>query len=187
MLIEQSPLQTYSVVIDTDRSPTDTASLLRSTINTIDRAQPFTPIVPMPEYVQRNLSGSKLQAELLSVFTVVALIVAAAGLYALLTYLVSGARRDWAVRLALGASEMDLRRAVLKQSAVYALVGISLGAALFLVAVKVLAVTAYNVTLWNPVLLGVCGIVMLMVCILAATLPALRAGRISAIEALRSV
>jgi ABC-type antimicrobial peptide transport system permease subunit len=140
----------------------------------------------MSEYASRNIAGSRLHAELLSLFALVALVVAACGLYALLTYLVSGARRDWAIRLALGASEMDLRRIVFTQSAVYAIAGTAIGSALFMVASKTLQVAVFNVSLWDPLLLGCSGLVMFAVCILAATVPAVRAGRISALEVITS-
>jgi len=123
---------------------------------------------------------------LLSLFALVALVVAASGLYALLTCLISGARREWAVRLALGASETDLQRTVLWQSTRYALLGVGFGTSLFLISSRVFRVTVYNVPLWNPPLIALSGIVMVIVCILAATLQALRAGRISPTEAIRN-
>jgi putative ABC transport system permease protein len=183
---EQAPLQTYSVVIDSNKSAADLSSLLRASINTIDRGQPFGPFVPISEYLERNLSGSRFQAELLSLFAAVALTVAAAGLYALLTSLVSGARREWAVRLALGASESDLLRLVLQQSTLYALLGAGLGTALFLISGFLLQSSASNISVWDPILIVGCGAVMIMVSILAAMIPALNAGRISPIEAIRN-
>jgi ABC-type lipoprotein release transport system permease subunit len=181
---EQTPLQTYSFVVDSKSSIADTSRLLRESLNEIDRGQPFTPLVPMSEYVQRNLAGSHLQAECLLLFATVSLVAAAIGLYGLLTYLVAGARREWAIRLALGASAFDLGAAVLYQSVAYAVLGVSSGLGLFLVASTLLKTLIYGITMWNPLLVTACGGIIATVCVLAAILPAMSAVRISPAESL---
>jgi len=182
---EQTPnLLTFSIVVDGPGGVTDKASILRSTLDTLDRGQPFTPIIQMSEYVERNLAGSRLQAQLLSFFSLVALVVAAFGLYGLLGYLVAGAGREWAIRLVLGATQDQLRRAVLLQSTIYSGCGIALGIAILAVANTTLSSMIFGVSLWNPFLITACAAVMTGVCILAATPPAIRAGRISPSEAL---
>lgn len=117
-------------------------------------------------------------------FALVALLVAAAGLYSLLAHLVAGSRREWAVRLALGASQGSLLRAVLRQSAGSALLGVVAGAGLLLFVHTPLEALLYGVSVWDPAVVAGCAAVMVAVCILSATVPALRASRISAAEIL---
>jgi putative ABC transport system permease protein len=182
---EQTPaVNVFSIVVDGAGGVADNARLLRSAIDTLDRGQPFTPVIPMSEYVERNLAGSQLQAQLLSFFSLVALIVAAFGLYGLLTYLVAGARRDWAIRLTLGATQAQLRLAVLRQSAIYSVLGVTLGMGLLALGSAALSAMIYGVSLWDPALIATCAAVMTLVCTLAAAIPAIRAGRISPSEAL---
>src|SRR5262249_22960605 len=128
---EQTPLGTYSLVLDTGWNSRDLSRILRTTIDMIDSAQPFTQIVPMSDYVQRNLAASRFDTGLVSLFALVALLVASTGLYGLLTYLVASTRRDWAIRLTLGASPAHLRNRVLQQSVTDAALGLLAGCVIF--------------------------------------------------------
>src|SRR5205085_5674748 len=114
----------------------------------------------------------------------VALIVAAFGLYGLLSYLVAGARREWAIRLALGATQTQLRSSVLLQAAIYSGLGAVLGTGILILGSTALNATIYGVSLWDPTLIITCTAVMTVVCILAAAIPAARAGQISPSEAI---
>jgi predicted permease len=181
---EQTPLQTYSLVLDSRRSSIDASRLVRATMDTIDSAQPFTQIVPMSEYITRNLAVPRFQTGLLSLFALVALSVAATGLYGLLTYLVASTRREWAVRLAVGASPAYLRNIVLKQSLTDSIRGLGIGFAIFLFATRWFQGVFYNVTVWNPWLLAITSLVVSTTCVLSATMPAIRVARISPSEAL---
>jgi putative ABC transport system permease protein len=181
---EQTPLQTYSLVLDSRRSSIDASRLVRATMDTIDSAQPFTQMVPMSEYITRNLAVPRFQTGLLSLFALVALSVAATGLYGLLTYLVASTRREWAVRLALGASPAYLRNIVLKQSLADSIRGLGIGFAVFLFAARWFEGMFYNVTAWNPWLLAITSLVVSTTCVLSATMPAVRVARISPSEAL---
>jgi ABC-type antimicrobial peptide transport system permease subunit len=181
---EQTPLQTYSLVLDGPSTSADASRILLATINNIDRAQPFTDIVPISGYIERNLAGSRFETGALSLFALVALLVASTGLYGLLTHLVTATRREWALRLVLGASPIQLRNIVLKQSLADALFGFGVGAALFFLVYRWFQGVFYGVSPWNPWLLAASGAVVSTTCVLSATIPALRALRISPAEAL---
>jgi hypothetical protein len=181
---EQTPLQTYSLVLDSPGNSVDASRLVRATMDRIDSAQPFRQIVPLSEYVKRDLAAPRFQTGLLSLFAFVALAVASTGLYGLLTYLVASTRREWAVRLALGASPAYLRNIVLKQSLADSLRGLGIGFAIFLFAAQWFQGVFYDVTLWNPSLLVITSLVISLTCVLSATMPAIRVTRISPSEAL---
>jgi hypothetical protein len=181
---EQTPLGTYSLVLDTRWNPTDVSRILRTTLDMVDSSQPFTPILPYSEYIQRNLTGPRFDTELLALFAGVALVVAATGLYGLLIYLVTTTRREWALRLALGASPADVRNSVLKQAVADALFGLVVGYGLFFIAGRLFQGMFYGITPWNLSLLATCALVVSSTCVLSAAMPAARAARVSPTEAL---
>jgi ABC-type antimicrobial peptide transport system permease subunit len=172
-------------VLHSERSGADVARLLRATLDGIDRGQPFRAPVLMSDHVERSLSGSRFQAEVLSFFAWSALLAAAAGLYGLLTYMVRNSRREWAIRLALGATSRDLRRHVFHATASYAAYGIGLGLALFALASRSLQAIVFGVSAWNPAAVAVSVLVLGSVCLGAATMPAWRAGLIAPADVLR--
>lgn len=183
--LEQTPLLQYSLVLSGPSNERDATSLLRAALNTVDRGQPFAPVREMGEYVQRNLARSRIQAQLAALFAVVALAVAASGLYGLLAYLVAGSRREWAVRLALGASHVSLVKMVLWQSVRYAFFGVIAGVGVLVFIRTALTALLYGaVSVWDPVVVLGSAAVMAGVCVLAATIPAMRVSRISAAEVL---
>jgi ABC-type antimicrobial peptide transport system permease subunit len=132
----------------------------------------------------QNLAQPRVQAQLVGSFAAVALLIAASGLYCLLAFLVSGSRREWAVRLALGASHRHLLRLVFGQCATYAAVGVVIGIALLLLAGTTISSLIYGVSVWDPYSVIGCTAVIVVVCLLSATIPAFRASRISAAESL---
>jgi putative ABC transport system permease protein len=112
------------------------------------------------------------------------LFIAGSGLYSLPAFLVSGPRREWAVRLALGASHRHLLRLLVGQSATSAAVGVIVGIALLFLAGTTMSGLIYGVSVWDPYIVIGSAAVIVGVCLLSATIPAVRASRISAAESL---
>jgi putative ABC transport system permease protein len=98
-------------------------------VDTIDPGLVFAPVTPMADYVKQNLAAPRVQLELTSSFALVALVVAAAGLYSLLTFLAAGSRREGAIRLALGATPRRLQHSVFQLSLKYGVLAAILGIA----------------------------------------------------------
>lgn len=180
----QTPLVQYTLLVTGPANAGDAAALLRSTLDTVDPAQSFARVRSMSDYVAQDLARPRTQAQLMAFFALVALVVAASGLYSLLAYLVAGSRREWAVRLALGASQASLLRAVLRQSLVCAVLGVVVGAGVLLVVRATLRALLFGVSMWDPLVVAGCVTAMISVCVLTAMVPALRANRISAAEIL---
>jgi len=181
---EQTPQARFSVVMSGPANSRDATRALRTAINSVDPRQAFSAVVPIADYVQQNLARPRVQAQLVGSFAAVALLIAASGLYSLLAFLVSGSRREWAVRLALGASHRHLLRLVFGQSATYAAVGVVIGIALLFLAGTTMSGLIYGVSVWDPYIVIGCAAVIVVVCLLSATIPAFRASRISAAESL---
>ena len=182
---EQTPLNTYSLVMSSHRDAGAVSRALRSTLDTLDSGRPFSPVTAFAEHLERSLEGPRLLAQLLGSFAAVATIVAAGGLYSLLTFLIHGARQEWAIRLAVGATSRDLQKLVLRQSAAYAAAGSAVGIGLLIAVASPLSDALYGVTVWDPVVVGGTALLLALVSVSAAALPARDAARVAPAEALQ--
>ena len=106
------------------------------------------------------------------------------GLYALLTFLVSASRREWAVRLALGATGVQLGQHVIRQAGLYGISGGLVGLVLYALSSRALAAVTYGTPVWNLWFVLAAALTMIVVCTGAALAPAMRASRIAPREAL---
>jgi predicted permease len=183
---EQTPLNTYSVVIASPLPATEIGRRLRAVLDSIDSGQPFSPVMPYAEHVDRSLSGARVQLQLVGLFSAAAVVVAASGVYSLLTFIVTASRREWALRLAIGAAPREILRMVLRQSVSYACAGLVLGLALLALAAKPLSAAMSGAVVWDPAIIAGYSLFLAAVCVAAALLPAWRASAISAAECLQS-
>jgi putative ABC transport system permease protein len=183
---EQTPDPTYTVVIESQRDTADVARAVRATLDTIDPAQSFSTVTAMTDYVERNLASPRIQAQLMAAFATVALLVAMAGLYGLLAYLGQESRREWALRMALGASPLHIQSRVLGLALKYSVVATIIGLAVVLGAGAMLKAVLYGVDVWDPVIVGVSAASMIATCLLAAVVPALRVREVRAADVLRA-
>ena len=176
----------YSLVLSSAGSADQVRRVVREVVDTIDRDLAFTPITPMTDYVQQNLAAPRIQLELTSSFALVALVVAAAGLYSLLAFLAAGSRREWAIRLALGATPRRLQQSLFRLSLTYGVIAAVLGIALVAAAGQGLTGVLYGVTFWDPLIVASATTVMLLTCLAAAIGPALRVREDGAFDSLRA-
>ena len=176
----------YSLVLSSAGSAEQVRRTLRDVVDTIDSGLAFTPITPMEDYVGENLAAPRLQLALTLSFAVVALVVAAAGLYSLLAFLAAGSRREWAIRLALGSTPRRLQQRLFRLSLTYGLVAAAIGIAIAFVAGRGVAGLLYDVAVWDPLVVASSTAVMLVTCLVAAVGPALQVRENSAVESLRA-
>jgi putative ABC transport system permease protein len=181
----QTPQPVHSLVLSSAHSAPEVGRALRTALDTIDRGQAFRPVTPMGDYVEQNLAASRVQLELMSSFAAVALVVAAAGLYSLLAYLAAGSRREWAIRLAMGATPRRLQHSVFRLSLTYGVVAAILGIAIVAAVGQGLAGTLYGVEVWDPMIVASSTGLMILTCVIAAVGPALRVRKSGAFDALR--
>jgi hypothetical protein len=127
----------------------------------------------------------RLLAYLSSVFGLLALVLAAIGLFAILSCYVSRRTSEIGVRMALGANPAQIRALVLRQIGAVMIAGIAAGFVLTLAAAKLLASIAYGVTASNPLLLGIAVLSLAATAFAAASIPASRAASIQPLDALR--
>src|SRR6185369_3050334 len=169
---EQTPLNTYSLVMSSKRDAREVQRVLRSTLDTIDAGRPLSPVRAFGEHLERSLEQPRLLAQLLGSFAAVATIVSAGGLYSLLTFLIRGARQEWAIRLALGATPRDLQKLVLRQAVTYTAAGSAVGVVLLIAVASPLSKALYGTSVWDPAVAGATVLVLATVGVLAAAFPA---------------
>ncbi len=138
------------------------------------------------DYLATPLAQPRMSALLLSTFGLVALVVAAIGLYGMMAATVREQTRDIGVRMALGATPSQVRGEVLRRAMAVSVVGATVGIAGALVVSRLAASLLFEISPTDPIaLLGACA-VLLAVALIAAFLPAYHASRIDPIRALRT-
>ena len=139
----------------------------------------------MPQLFASQLRVWRRGSLLLSLFGGLALLLAAIGLYGVLSYMVSRRTQELGIRLALGAARGDLLGLVVRQGLRVTLVGVAIGMVGALLAGKAIAASLYGVSPHDPLVLGTATLVLLSVGVLASYLPARRATKVDPMVALR--
>jgi predicted permease len=159
---------------------------LRRAISAVDPALPIYDVLTLDDRIAGALSRPRFNATLTAGFASAALLVAALGVYGMLSYSVSSRRREMGVRLALGAAPPRIVRFVLGEGLRLTIAGIAIGLAAAFAAGRLFGSLVADVTPSNPWILGAVTIVMLAVAGLAAFVPARRASAVDPIAVLRS-
>ena len=170
------------------RSDRDAAALvpsIRAAVASIDPEQPVYAIQTMEEAVALSSFQQRISAMLVGIFATLALVLAAVGIYGVMSYSVSARTQEIGVRMAVGAERTDVLRLVLMQVARLAAIGLVAGVALLLVAGKALTQLLYGVTAADPLTIVAVTLTLGAVALLAAWAPAWRASRVDPIVALR--
>jgi hypothetical protein len=169
-----------------DGSPTSITSAIRTAIGRADTGLPVGFVRSVRDTFDAQLWRERLLARLAGAFGLIALLIAAIGLYGVVAYSASRRTNEMGVRLALGATPAGVRRLVLGDSLITVLAGIVLGVVLSMPALNVTRALLYDVSPHDPTALAVAGMLLLTVGILAAALPAWRASRIDPLTAIRA-
>jgi predicted permease len=159
--------------------------MLRAAVLKLEPDVVFTEDVPAAEVAATTVAPTRIGAALLGSFGVLALLLAAVGLYGVIAYSVSLRTREVGVRMALGARPADVARLVLGQGGRLALAGVVVGAALAAGVGKVLESLLYGVGAFDPLAYAIAAALLLAVATAANLVPALQAARIDPMRVLR--
>jgi predicted permease len=173
------------VVARTAGDPLAIAGTLRNEIRQMDPNLPVANIRPMSDVVSTALATPRLTGFLLGSFAAIALVLAAVGIYGVLSYLVSQRTHEIGIRLAIGADRMQVLTMILRQGVTLALLGIVVGLVGAFALTRVMQSLLYQVTANDPVTFMVVPVALVIVAAMASYLPALRATRVSPVRALR--
>jgi hypothetical protein len=181
-----SPQRGMSVILRTEGDPAALMPAVRSAVARVDPDVPAADLRPLAGMLAESVARPKAASLIGSVFAVIALLVAAVGIYGVLSYAVQKRSREIAIRAALGASRSRLNRMVLGQSTRLLVAGLVLGLGGALVAGSALSGLLFGVRAWDPVSLVAATVLLGAVGTLAAWLPARRAVRVNPNTALRA-
>lgn len=174
-----------SVVIHTSVDPASLTSAVRSAVRRFDADLPMSNVHTMASALASSMAQPRLATDLLATFALLALVLAAVGLYGVVSYSVAGRRREIGVRVALGADRGNVVRLIVRDGTVPALVGIVVGLAGAWLATRLVTSMLYDVGPTDLLTFTVLPLLLVVVALTACLLPALRATRIAPTEALQ--
>jgi putative ABC transport system permease protein len=182
----QFALPSLSLVLKTTGDPLSVLSAVRNEVRALDKDQPVALVQTLEEHISESVLQPRLLTTLLSVFAGLGLVLAAVGVYAMMSYSVSQRRGEIGIRIALGAMKSDILRLVVGQALLLVGVSLAIGLAASFGATRLLRSLLYDIGIWDP--LTFAGIIVLLsfIAIFAAWLPARRAAKISPMDALRA-
>ena len=140
----------------------------------------------MEERLGNAIWRPRMSAWLLGAFSIVALFLAALGIYGVMSQTVEQRTREIGVRMALGAARGDILRMIIRRVVIVALAGVTLGVLVAIPATRTLSTLLYQVEPGDPFVFGTLAGVLLAVAILAGYVPARRAARVDPLETLRA-
>jgi putative ABC transport system permease protein len=184
--LDQSPLFNYDLVVRTTIGPKSIAGDLKKAIWSLDRDESVGTMRTLDEVLDLDLAQPKFRAYVLGGFAGMALILAAAGLYGLLTFVVSQRNREIGVRMALGALPKDVLRLVMGKGIGLTAAGLSIGIPMAFGVARLMSTLVYGISSADPLTFIVGAIALLLVALLASYLPARRAMRLNPVDVLRS-
>jgi putative ABC transport system permease protein len=167
-------------------APTGTiASLVRAELAAIDPDLSGGPAFALQDLLDRSMAQPRFQTLLLSAFALVALMLAAVGVYGLISYSVAQRTREIGIRLALGAQPTQVLGQMMREGVTLVLVGVGLGLVGALAATRAISAFLFGVRASDPVTFGAVAAILLAVACVASYVPSRRALRVDPIAALR--
>jgi ABC-type antimicrobial peptide transport system permease subunit len=173
------------LVVRTDGDAATLAPALRARIWRLDADLPLDEVGTMRELLGASVAEPRFNATLLAAFAVTALLLAAVGVYGVLSYAVAQRTSEIGVRMALGARRWQLLRVVVGEGVALALAGVVVGVVASLGTGRLLASLLHGVSVGDPMILGGAAATLTLVALAAAALPAWRASRVDPVVALR--
>ena len=174
------------LVVRTDGDPLALAAPVRGVIRAVDADQPVSSVRAMDEILDAELANRNTQLTLIGAFAVMALVLAAVGIYGVLSYTVSQSTNEIGLRMALGARQTTVVGAVVRSALGTALIGTGVGLVAAYALTRAIASFLYGVSPTDPVTAAAVAGVLLLVAGLAALVPALRAASVNPMTALRA-
>lgn len=178
-------LRTSFLVVRTDGDPNNYRAAIRQALRSIDPALPITQLRTMDEIIADSLSQRRFNTALLLVFAIVAALLAAVGVYGVMSYLVTQRTHELGVRMALGAQRGDILKLVAGGGAKLAAIGITVGVTLALAMTRLMSGLLFGVGVTDPWTFVLIALLFAAVALLASYLPARRAARTDPLTALR--
>jgi putative ABC transport system permease protein len=180
----QVPFGSLAIVMKTVYDPLAVASGVRHELAALDSNLPVD-LLTMDQILADSLARQRFSIQLMAVFAALAGLLAAIGIYGVLAYLVDQQRREFGIRIALGARSADVLALVLRQGLVPVAAGLITGIAGAFALTRLLKTLLYEVSATDPLIFAAVSVGLVAVSLAAMFIPALRATRVSPLDALR--
>lgn len=181
----QSPFWGGDVVVNSSLPAAEVVGSIRDVVRSLDKDLPVTDVVTMREVIDNSVAQPKFRTWLLGGFGVMALLLAAVGVFGVVSYSVASRTREFGVRAALGASPGSIGKMILGEGLVLGGVGLGVGLAAALGLARFLQSELYGVAAYDPVTFAISAGALLGVAIVACYVPARRAMSVDPVVALR--
>jgi putative ABC transport system permease protein len=181
----QAPFWGANLVVKSTLSTSSVAAAIREEVRRMDKDLPVTDVAKMPDLIDASVAQPRFRMFLLGLFAVMALVLAAIGIFGVISYSVSRRTNEIGIRVALGASRNTILSMILRETLVLTLAGLAVGLPCALAASHLVGHMLFNVSANDPATLAVVAFVLVSVAALAGYIPARRAMRVDPMVALR--
>ena len=183
--LAQFPREDVKIIARTRRDPATVMPGIREAVRQIDGNLALADVRTMEEVKQKNLTWAKQPTWVIGVFAGVAALLAALGLYGVLSHAVTQQRREIGIRMALGASSRNVLSQILRNALTLVAIGLAIGIAGAIALTRVMKTLLFEVSPLDPIALAVACASMILIGLLAGYLPANRAARVDPVTTLR--
>jgi putative ABC transport system permease protein len=174
-----------AIVVRTQSDPAALAPAVRDAIGEIDRTQPIYDMQPLEQLVAKSLGQRRFTLMLMVLFGVIALVLSAIGIYGVMAFAVTQRTQEIGIRMALGASALDVLKMVVGSGMFLAAIGVAAGLVGAFALTRLMASLLFGVSPTDLVTFGLVTAGLLMVALLACYIPARRATKVDPLVALR--
>lgn len=181
----QVPENFMNLVVRTASDPVSMVAAIRTQVLNVDKDQPVSDIMTMEQRVAKSVAAKRFVMSLLGAFSILALGLAAVGIYGVMAYLVTQRTQEIGVRMALGAQKRDVLRLVVGKGMVLAVIGTAIGLVASLALTRLMRSLLFEVTPTDWFTFVIVSVVLLAVALLACYIPARRATKVDPLVALR--
>jgi putative ABC transport system permease protein len=173
------------LVVSTNVAPLSLAETVRRTVWEIDKDQPVSHILSMDEVVAESISRQRFSMLLLGIFAAVALVLAAVGIYGVMSYSVEQRTHEIGIRMALGAQTRAVIKLAVGRELRLVSIGLAIGLVAALMLTRVMSTLLFGISATDPTTFVVIALVLISVALLASYIPARRATKVDPMIALR--
>jgi cell division protein FtsX len=174
-----------SLVVRTGIKPEVLVSTVRKELRNVDVDVATAGVRPMHQFLAAAVAARRFNMELIAIFAVTALLLAAAGLYAVIAYLVSQRTREIGIRLALGATPRHILRLMMGQGMKLTLIGVAIGFVGAVAVTRLMRSLLFAIAPTDLLTFAISSFVLIVVALLACFIPARRATKVDPLVALR--
>jgi putative ABC transport system permease protein len=181
----QAPLYGGEVVVRSSLSASSVAAGIRQAVRSIDKNLPVTDIESLDDALGQSISQERFSTFLVGSFSAIALVLAAVGIFGVVSYSTSQRTHEIGIRIALGAGRREILRLILGQGTKLALFGLGIGIVAAFLLTRLMSSLLYSVSATDPVTFAAVTVILLTVALTACYIPARRAMRVDPMVALR--